>query len=110
VVINAFVICHLRQSRDFEGFTMARLIVDFDGKVTIPPEVIKRRGLHPGDQLALVESADGLLVYEGGVDQKTADWWAGLSEQERLHAVAEGQRYQALSEEERERIWGEARR
>jgi bifunctional DNA-binding transcriptional regulator/antitoxin component of YhaV-PrlF toxin-antitoxin module len=87
---------------------MARLVVDFDGKLTIPPEVIKRRGLQPGDQLALVESADGLLVYEGGVDQKTVDWWAGLSEENRAEAVAGARRYQALSEEERERIWSES--
>ncbi len=42
---------------------MQRLTVDADGKITIPSELVEKRGLHPGDELALVESAEGLLVY-----------------------------------------------
>ena len=51
---------------------MEKLTVDADGKITIPPEVIQKRGLHPGDELALVEAPEGLLVYQGGVDSKTS--------------------------------------
>jgi hypothetical protein len=54
---------------------MEKLTVDADGKIIIPPEVIQKRGLHPGDELTLVESAEGLLVYQGGVDDKTLAWW-----------------------------------
>jgi AbrB family looped-hinge helix DNA binding protein len=46
-----------------------KLTVDADGKIVIPPEVIQKRGLHPGDELTLIESAEGLLVYHGGVDE-----------------------------------------
>jgi hypothetical protein len=47
---------------------MEKLTVDADGKIIIQPEVIQKRGLHPGDELTLIESAEGLLVYHGGVD------------------------------------------
>ena len=63
---------------------MERLIVNAEGKVVIPPEVIQRRGLRPGDELMLVEAAEGLLVYQGGSDPETAAWWNSLSEDERL--------------------------
>ena len=53
---------------------MERLIVDEEGKVTIPQEIIQKRGLRPGDELALVETAEGLLVYQGGVDPKSRQW------------------------------------
>lgn len=51
---------------------MEKLIVDKDGKLTIPPHVLERRGLRPGDELALVEAAEGLLVYQSGVDERSA--------------------------------------
>lgn len=86
---------------------MERLIVDAEGKVIIPPEVIHKRGLHPGDELTLVEAAEGLLVYQGGADSETMAWWNSLSEEERRLAEAEARRYEALSEEEREAIWNE---
>ena len=37
---------------------MEKLTVDAEGKIVIPPEVIQKRGLHPGDELTLVESAE----------------------------------------------------
>jgi len=86
---------------------MERLIVDAEGKVIIPPEVIHKRGLRPGDELTLVEAAEGLLVYQGGADSETIAWWNSLSEEERRLAEAEARRYEALSEEEREAIWNE---
>jgi hypothetical protein len=86
---------------------MERLIVDAEGKVIILPEVIHKRGLRPGDELTLVEAAEGLLVYQGGADSETMAWWNSLSEEERHLAEAEARRYEALSEEEREAIWNE---
>ncbi len=86
---------------------MERLIVDAEGKVIIPPEVIHKRGLHPGDTLTLVEAAEGLLVYQGGADPETLAWWNNLSEDERRLAQAEAHRYEALTEGEREAIWNE---
>jgi bifunctional DNA-binding transcriptional regulator/antitoxin component of YhaV-PrlF toxin-antitoxin module len=86
---------------------MTKLIVDTEGKVTIPPEVIQKRGLRPGDELALVESAEGLLVYQGGVDAKTLEWWESLSDAEQRRAAAEAQRYEQLSAAAQEALWNE---
>jgi bifunctional DNA-binding transcriptional regulator/antitoxin component of YhaV-PrlF toxin-antitoxin module len=86
---------------------MEKLTVDADGKITIPPEVIQKRGLHPGDELSLVESAEGLLVYQGGVDEKTSTWWNSLDGEQRLLAGDEARRYEKLSEQERDSIWNE---
>ncbi|HXD31719.1 MAG TPA: AbrB/MazE/SpoVT family DNA-binding domain-containing protein [Pyrinomonadaceae bacterium] len=88
---------------------MEKLTVDADGKVTIPPEVIQKRGLHPGDELSLVESAEGLLVYQGGVDERTSVWWNSLDDGQRLLAEIEARRYESLSDTEQDSIWnGEA--
>ena len=86
---------------------MEKLTVDADGKITIPPEVIKKRGLHPGDELSLVESAEGLLVYQGGVDEKTSAWWNSLDQEQRLLAETKARRYESLSDGERDSIWNE---
>jgi bifunctional DNA-binding transcriptional regulator/antitoxin component of YhaV-PrlF toxin-antitoxin module len=86
---------------------MEKLTVDADGKIIIPPEVIQKRGLHPGDELTLVESPEGLLVYQGGVDEKTAAWWNQLDARERLLAEDDARRYESLSEQERDTIWNE---
>src|SRR5438045_8749331 len=86
---------------------MEKLIVDADGKITIPPEVIKKRGLHPGDELSLVESAEGLLVYQGGVDEKTSAWWNSLDDGQRLLAETEASRYEGIGDGERDTIWDE---
>ena len=86
---------------------MERLIVDAEGKVIIPPGVIQKRGLRPGDELGLVEAAEGLLLYQGGVDAETQAWWNELSEAERQEAKEEARRYWALSEAERDALWQE---
>ena len=86
---------------------MEKLTVDADGKITIPPEVIQKRGLHPGDELSLVESAEGLLVYHGGVDEKTSAWWNSLNDGQRLLAEIEARRYESLSDTEQDSIWNE---
>ena len=86
---------------------MEKLTVDSDGKITIPPEVIQKRGLHPGDELTLVESAEGLLVYQGGVDEKTFAWWSALNDRQRRLAEEDARRYDSLSEQEQDSIWNE---
>jgi AbrB family looped-hinge helix DNA binding protein len=86
---------------------MEKLVVDADGKITIPAHILKRRGLRPGDELTLVEAAEGLLIYQRGADPVTARWWSGLSEDEQRRARVEAQRYENLSEEEQSRIWEE---
>jgi bifunctional DNA-binding transcriptional regulator/antitoxin component of YhaV-PrlF toxin-antitoxin module len=86
---------------------MEILIVNAEGKVTIPSEVLHKRGLRPGDAVALVESAEGLLVYQGGVDSQTMAWWHALSDEDKQRAVAEAHRYEALSDAEREALWNE---
>ena len=57
--------------------------------------------------MTIVETAEGLLVYQRGLDPLTARWWNSLSDDERRQARAEAFRYEALSEEERDRIWNE---
>lgn len=86
---------------------MEKLTVDADGKIIIPPEVILKRGLHPGDELTLVESAEGLLVYQGGVDEKTLAWWNRLDDKQRLLAEDDARHYESLSEQERDAIWNQ---
>ena len=86
---------------------MEKLIVDAEGKLIIPPHILEKRGLHPGDKLTLVEADEGLLIYQPGLDPLTARWWSGLSEDEHRQAQAEAQYYENLSEEERDRIWNE---
>ena len=86
---------------------MEKLIVDDDGKVTIPPHVLAKHGLHPGDELTLVEADEGLLVYHHGLDPLTTRWWKGLSDDERRQAEAEARSYEDLGEEERDRLWDE---
>src|SRR5919198_342512 len=67
---------------------METLIVDAEGKVTIPSEVLHKRGLRPGDAVTLVESAEGVLVYQGGGDPKTLAWWHALSHEEQQQVEA----------------------
>ena len=86
---------------------MEKLIVDAEGKVTIPPEVIHKRGLRPGDELALIEAAEGFLVYQGGIDPKTLVWWQNLSADGRRLAEAEARRYEQLNAREQDALWNE---
>jgi bifunctional DNA-binding transcriptional regulator/antitoxin component of YhaV-PrlF toxin-antitoxin module len=86
---------------------METLVVDAEGKVTIPPEVLHKRGLRPGDTVALIESAEGFLVYQGGVDAQTLAWWHALRDEDQQHAAAEARRYEALSDVERDALWQE---
>ncbi|MDH3599101.1 MAG: AbrB/MazE/SpoVT family DNA-binding domain-containing protein [Candidatus Tectomicrobia bacterium] len=84
---------------------MEKLIVDAEGKVTIPPEVLRKCGVRPGDELTLVESAEGLLGYQGGVDAKTLAWWEALSSEDKQRAAADARAYEQLSEAEQDALW-----
>ena len=53
---------------------MEKLTVDAEDQVIIPREIVHRRGLRPGDALALVQVAEGLLMYQGGADLETLGW------------------------------------
>jgi bifunctional DNA-binding transcriptional regulator/antitoxin component of YhaV-PrlF toxin-antitoxin module len=92
---------------EVKGFLMETLIVDAEGKVTIPPEFLHKRGLRPGDAVALIESAEGLLVYHGGVDPQTLAWWQALSDEDKQRAAVEARHYEALSDAERDALWNE---
>lgn len=86
---------------------MEKLIVDADGEIAIPSHIPEKRGVRPGDELTLVEAAEGLLIYQLGDDPMTTRWWSGLCEGERRQARAEAQHYEGLSEEEQDRVWEE---
>lgn len=86
---------------------MEILTVDTEGGLFIPPEVANTLGLSPGDSVVIVKTAGGMLIRVKGVDSKTLDWWNSLSEEDRQIAHEEAQKYEALSEEERDAIWNE---
>jgi AbrB family looped-hinge helix DNA binding protein len=86
---------------------MEVLTVDTEGGIFIPPEVANTLGLSPGDSVVIVKTTEGVLIRLGGVDSKTLAWWNSLSEEDRRIAREEAQKYEALSEEERDAIWNE---
>lgn len=83
---------------------MERLIVDAEGKVTIPPEIIQKCGLRPGDEITLLETEYGLLVCQKGM-ALLDDWWNSLTTDAQREARQEAEVYEALSEEKRDAIW-----
>jgi AbrB family looped-hinge helix DNA binding protein len=85
---------------------MEKLVIDANGRITIPSHILEKRGLQSGDELILVEAAEGLLLYQCGSDPVTARWWSGLSDEERRQAQAEAQLYENFSEGERDQMWG----
>lgn len=85
---------------------MERLIVDAEGKVTIPPEIIQKRGLRPGDEITLLETEYGLLVCQKGM-ALLDDWWSSLTTEEQREARQEAEAYEALSEDQRDAIWNQ---
>ena len=91
-----------------KGRPMETLIVDAEGKITIPAKVLHKRGWQPGDAVVLVESAKGFFVYQEGVDPHTLAWWQALSEADRQRATAEARHYEALSDVERDALWHES--
>ncbi|MEW6207660.1 MAG: hypothetical protein AB1631_04785 [Acidobacteriota bacterium] len=85
---------------------MERLIVDAEGKVTIPSEIIQKRGLHPGDELTLLETEYGLLVCRKGLAM-LEEWWNSLTDEEKREARTEAEWYESLNEEQREAFWNQ---
>ena len=65
---------------------MEKLIVDAEGKITIPSLILEERGLRPGNELTLVEADEGLLLYQHSPDLLTAGRWSGLSDDESRQA------------------------
>ena len=53
-----------------KGCHIETLLVDAEGKITIPPAVLQKRAMQPGDAVALVEAAEGLLVYQGALTRR----------------------------------------
>ena len=85
---------------------MERLVIDTEGRIAIPPEILQRRGLHPGDELTVLETGRGLLVCQDGL-ALLDDWWESLTEEEKVESRQEADAYEALSEEARDAIWNE---
>ena len=54
-----------------------------------------------------MESAEGLLAYQNGVNQKPLSWWNNLSDEDRYLAQVEFRHYESLIEEERDPLWNE---
>ena len=88
---------------------MERLIVDGEGKVVIPPEIARKYGLRPGDEISLIATAGGVLVRPPDAEAWAwaRAWWDSLTEEEKQSAREEAAAYESLSEEEREAIWNQ---
>lgn len=85
---------------------MERLVVDAEGKVTIPSEITHKYGLRPGDEVELLETGRGLVVCHDGLAWAQA-WWNSLTEEDKRAARTDAEEYEALSEAERDAIWNE---
>lgn len=83
---------------------MEMLVVDVEGGVFIPPDNIRKLGFNPGDQIALVQTTDSLIVCNEGV-ALLEEWWNSLSDEDKIEARKEADWYESLSEEERDAIW-----
>ncbi|MEK7830093.1 MAG: AbrB/MazE/SpoVT family DNA-binding domain-containing protein [Acidobacteriota bacterium] len=90
-----------------ETLTTKTLVVDAEGRIVIPSGITLKRGLHPGDQIAILETDEGLLVRPEHAEAKAwlDNWWNGMTDEEKIEARKEAEEYEALSEEERDAIW-----
>lgn len=86
---------------------MQRVMVDSTGAVTIAPELVKRLGLKPGDEMSVIETSLGWSIFSDDVDATTLEWWEGLTEEERKQATIEAREYEALSEAEKDSLWNQ---
>jgi bifunctional DNA-binding transcriptional regulator/antitoxin component of YhaV-PrlF toxin-antitoxin module len=90
---------------------MGRIVIDVDGKITIPPEILQRRGLRAGDELELEEGPGSFLLYQAGLDAETRawanEWWNSMTEEEKQAARQEAAWYESLSEKEKDELWNE---
>jgi bifunctional DNA-binding transcriptional regulator/antitoxin component of YhaV-PrlF toxin-antitoxin module len=85
---------------------MERLTVDTEGKVVIPPEVVSRFGLHPGNETALVQTPESLIICDEALAEME-EWWNSLTEEEKIEAREEADWYESLSEAEKDAIWNQ---
>jgi bifunctional DNA-binding transcriptional regulator/antitoxin component of YhaV-PrlF toxin-antitoxin module len=74
---------------------MEILVVAAGGGIVIPPEIVRKWGLSPGDSVALIETARGLFLVKKSIDPKILEWWNCLSDEENLE---EARKHEALSE------------
>ncbi len=88
---------------------MERLVVEADGKVVIPPQVIRAGGLQPGDKISVFSTDQGFLVRYGDAEvwEWAQAWWDSLSEDDKKIARVEAEWYESLSETERDALWGQ---
>jgi bifunctional DNA-binding transcriptional regulator/antitoxin component of YhaV-PrlF toxin-antitoxin module len=65
---------------------MKPLVVDTEGKIVIPPEITHKGGFRPGDQIAILETEEGLLVRPEQSEARAwlEDWWNSLTEAEKI--------------------------
>lgn len=85
---------------------MELLTVDSEGRV-VPPELIKKHGLRPGDQFSVEKTLNGLLlrIEDAEAYAWVREWWDSLSEQDKREARKEAEWYESLGEKERDAIW-----
>jgi bifunctional DNA-binding transcriptional regulator/antitoxin component of YhaV-PrlF toxin-antitoxin module len=88
---------------------MELLTVDEEGRLIVPPELTRKLGLQPGDQVPAEEMLNGLLlrIEDAEAYAWAREWWNSLSEEEKREARKEAEWYESLSEEERDAIWNE---
>ena len=88
---------------------MEKLTVDAEGRIVIPPKVAHKYGLRPGEEVSLVETVGGLLIRPNDAEAWAwaRGWWESLTEKEKKAARDEADRYESLTEDEREAIWNQ---
>lgn len=92
---------------------METLVVDTEGRIVIPPEIAQKYGLRPGDEIALVERPEGLLVRpplqinDPEVRAWAEKWWNNMTEEEQREARKEAEWYESLTEAERDALWNQ---
>src|SRR5947209_17796385 len=88
---------------------MEKLTVDAEGRIVIPPKVAHRYGLRPGEEVLLVETVGGLLIRPNDAEAWAwaRGWWESLTEKEKRAARDEADRYESLTEDERDAIWNQ---
>lgn len=74
---------------------MEILVVDAGGSIVIPPEIVRKWGLNPGDSVELIETTRGLFLTKKSIDPKILEWWNSLSDEE---TPEEARKLEALSE------------
>ena len=88
---------------------MEKLTVDAEGRIVIPPKVAHKYGLRPGEEVLLVETVGGLLIRPNDAEAWAwaRGWWESLTEKEKRAARDEADRYESLTEDERDAIWNQ---